>query len=171
MATPAHKKPKPTFSKQNPGWPVKSDNSSGQRRVAVAKERDPGSRGRPTKTKSDKLAGISFERKSVPDKAKTGGVRTEEPRRGTPQDRADIKKRAKAEADRKAKVKKMDNAGKEKSAKLVDKGKKKIKPKLKPSPSSTPQGRANKEKLRKAKIANFNVESEAKLISKKSKKK
>jgi|TARA_R110000823_G_scaffold138538_1_gene268088 hypothetical protein len=89
----------------------------------------------------------------------------------TPQGRADKKK----EADRKAKIKKMDNASKEKPAKFVnkDKDKKKVKPKapLSKTPSSTPQGRANKEKLRKAKIANFNVESEAKLISKKSKKK
>ena len=89
----------------------------------------------------------------------------------TPQGRADKKK----EAERKAKIKKMDNAGKEKAAKPVnkDKEKKKVKPKapLSKTPSSTPQGRANKEKLRKAKIANFNVESEAKFISKKSKKK
>ncbi len=89
----------------------------------------------------------------------------------TPQGRANAKK----EAERKAKIKKMDNAGKEKPAKFVnkDKDKKKVKPKapLSKTPSSTPQGRANKEKLRKAKIANFNVESEAKLIYRKPKKK
>ena len=43
----------------------------------------------------------------------------------TPQGRANKKK----EAERKAKIKKMDNAGKEKAAKLVDKAKQKAKEK------------------------------------------